>query len=313
MPIGASTFDHPTPGASRLPSNVRVLGWVAFFNDTATEMSYWLLPQFLVSVLGAGPMVFGLIEGAAETVASFGRLISGFLADRLRRRKPLAAAGYTVANLAKPLLALAQSWPQVFWIRFADRASKGFRAAPRDALIADSVPAAHRGAAFGYRQAMDSAGAVVGPLAAVILLPLFLGDVRKIFWAAALPGLACVLLVWLAVREVRPLAGGAGAGVKQGIGEAFREKNWRLLVVLAAVAVFSLGNSSDLFLVLRAQNLGVAVALAPLLGLVFNVFYTALSWPAGKLSDRISRRALIVAGYRSTRPFISVLRAPGRR
>ena len=291
-----------------------MLGWVAFFNDTATEMSYGLQPQFLVSVLGAGPMVFGLIEGAAETVASFGRLASGFLADRLRRRKPLAAAGYTVANLAKPLLALAQSWPQVFWIRFADRASKGFRAAPRDALIADSVPAASRGAAFGFRQAMDSAGAVVGPLAAVILLPLFLGDVRKIFWAAALPGLVSILLVWFAVREVRPAVGGAVAGAKRGIGKTFRDKNWRLLIVLAAVAVFSLGNSSDLFLVLRAQNLGVAAALAPLLGLVFNVVYTALSWPAGKLSDRLPRRALIAVGYlvysgvyfgfaRSTSPF----------
>jgi len=297
MSTSGSTPDNPSPSASGLPRNVRALGWVAFFNDTATEMSYWLLPQFLVNVLGAGPMVFGLIEGAAETVASFGRLVSGFLADRLRRRKPLAAAGYTVANLAKPLLALAQSWPQVFWIRFADRASKGFRAAPRDALIADSVPAASRGAAFGFRQTMDSAGAVVGPLAAVILLPLFLGDVRKIFWAAALPGLVSILLVWFAVREVRPPAGGGSAGVKRSIGEAFREKNWRLLVVLAAVAVFSLGNSSDLFLVLRAQNLGVAAALAPLLGLLFNVFYTALSWPAGRLSDRVPRRALIVAGY----------------
>jgi MFS family permease len=296
MPTPGSTPGNPSPSSSGLPPNVRALGWVAFFNDTATEMSYWLLPQFLVSVLGAGPMVFGLIEGAAETVSSFGRLLSGFLADRLRRRKPLAAAGYTLANLAKPLLALAQSWPQVFWIRFADRASKGFRAAPRDALIADSVPAASRGAAFGFRQAMDSAGAVVGPLAAVALLPLFLGDVRKIFWAAALPGLACIVLVWFAVREVRPAARVA-AGAKRGIAEAFREKNRRLLVVLAAVAIFSLGNSSDLFLVLRAQNLGVAAALAPLLGLVFNVFYTALSWPAGKLSDRIPRRTLIVAGY----------------
>ncbi len=297
MPAPDSKPADQSPGASSLPRNVRVLGWVAFFNDTATEMSYWLLPQFLVSVLGAGPMVFGLIEGAAETVASFGRLVSGFLADRLRRRKPLAAAGYTVANLAKPLLALSQSWGQVFWIRFADRASKGFRAAPRDALIADSVPAASRGAAFGFRQAMDSAGAVVGPLAALVLLPLFLGDVRKIFWAAALPGLASILLVWIAVREVRPVVGGAAAGVKRAIGGAFREKNWRLLVVLAAVAVFSLGNSSDLFLILRAQNLGMAAALAPALGLVFNIVYTLLSWPAGKLSDRVPRRTLIVAGY----------------
>ncbi len=289
--------DTKSSPSSGLPRNVRALGWVAFFNDTATEMSYWLLPQFLVGVLRAGPMAFGLIEGAAETAASLSRLLSGFLADRLRRRKPLAAAGYTVANVAKPLLALAQSWPQVFWIRFADRTAKGFRAAPRDALIADSVPRASRGAAFGFRQAMDSAGAVVGPLAAMLLLPLFLGDVRKIFWTAAGPGLASILLAWFVVREVRPAPSGAATRVKRHLGGAFPGADRRLLLILAAVAVFSLGNSSDLFLILRAQNLGVRPELAPALGLIFNIVYTMLSWPAGRLSDRVSRRALIVAGY----------------
>ena len=181
---------------SRLPANVWVLAWVAFLNDTTTEMSYWLLPQFLIGVLGAGPLAFGLIEGSAETVASFGQFLSGYVSDRLRRRKLLVAAGYTVANLVKPLLALAQSWRQVFWIRFADRASKGIRAAPRDALIADSVSAAHRGAAFGLRQAMDSAGAIVGPLSALCLLPLFSGNVRSVFWMATLPGLVSILLAW---------------------------------------------------------------------------------------------------------------------
>ncbi|MGH9649342.1 MAG: MFS transporter [Terriglobales bacterium] len=269
---------------------------MAFFNDTATEMSYWLLPQFMVSVLGAGPMVFGLMEGAAETVASLGRLVSGFLSDRLRRRKPLAAAGYTVANLAKPLLAMAQSWGQVFWIRFADRAAKGFRAAPRDALIADSVPPERRGAAFGFRQAMDSAGAIVGPLSAVLLLPLFLGNVRQVFWAASVPGLASILLAWFMVREIRPAAPPVGAPRPAPL-RAFRENNRRLTLILLAVALFSLGNSSDLFLILRAQNLGVRGELAPLLGLVFNLVYTVLSWPAGKLSDRIPRRALVVLGY----------------
>jgi MFS family permease len=287
---------QPAPVSPALPRNVRALGWVALLNDTATEMSYWLLPQFLVTVLGAGPMVFGLIEGAAETVASLGRLISGFLADRLRRRKPLAAVGYTVANLAKPLLALAQSWAQVFWIRFADRAAKGFRAAPRDALVADSVPATQRGAAFGFRQAMDSAGAVAGPLAAVLLLPLFLGDVRKVFWAATAPGLAAILLAWFAVREIRPAALPAGAS-RAGLLSAFAGTDKRLSFILLAVALFSLGNSSDLFLILRAQNLGVRPELAPALGLVFNIVYTVLSWPAGKLSDRISRRFLVVLGY----------------
>ena len=189
-----------------LPRNVWVLAWVAFFNDTSTEMGYWLLPQFLVTALGAPPVAFGLIEGAAETMASFSRLFSGWLSDFLGRRKPLAAAGYTLANVVKPLLALAQSWPQVFWIRFADRAAKGFRAPPRDALIADSVDAAHRGAAFGMRQAMDTAGAVAGPLSAIVLLRVFAGSIRLVFWVAAIPGLVCILLAWLAIRERRTFA-----------------------------------------------------------------------------------------------------------
>jgi MFS family permease len=296
LSASAPQLDEPPRTSPALSRNVRALGWVALLNDTATEMSYWLLPQFLVTVLGAGPMVFGLIEGAAETVASLGRLISGFLADRLRRRKPLAAVGYTVANLAKPLLALAQSWRQVFWIRFADRAAKGFRAAPRDALITDSVAADQRGAAFGFRQAMDSAGALAGPLGAVLLLPLFLGDVRKVFWAAAVPGLASIFLAWFAVREIRPGAPPSSAG-RAGPHVAFAGADKRLLLILAAVALFSLGNSSDLFLILRAQNLGIRPALAPALGLVFNFVYTLLSWPAGRLSDRIPRRILVVLGY----------------
>ncbi|MGD1157145.1 MAG: MFS transporter [Terriglobia bacterium] len=280
----------------RLPRNVWTLAWVAFLNDTATEMGYWLLPQFLVAVLGAQPMTFGLIEGAAETVSSFGRLLSGWLSDRLRRRKPLAAAGYTLANLVKPLLALAQSWGQVFWIRFADRAAKGFRAAPRDALIVDSVDPAHRGAAFGLRQAMDTAGAIVGPLSAIVLLPLFAGKVRNVFWMAAIPGLASVLLAWFAVKEVRAPAKTVVISTSSA-GSPDKAQGARLGLILAAVGLFSLGNSSDLFLVLRAQNLGMSAWMAPALGLLFNVVYTVLSWPAGKLSDRVPRRRLVVAGY----------------
>jgi len=296
--MSSTLVSIPSPDSRphSFPRNVRALGWTSFFNDTATEMSYWLLPQFLVGMLGAGPMAFGLIEGAAETVASFGRLVSGFLSDRWRRRKPLAAIGYTVANGVKPLLALAQSWPQVFWIRFCDRAAKGFRAAPRDALIADSVPAGQRGAAFGFRQAMDSAGAMAGPLAAFLLLSRFHGDVRKVFWAASVPGLISILLVWLAVREIRP-ASSAADHPKLSVTGVLRGQNRSLLVLLGAVVVFSLANSSDLFLILRAQNLEVRAELTPVLGLVFNLVYTLLSWPAGKLSDRIPRRYLIVAGY----------------
>ena len=292
-------------GGERLPRNVWALSWVAFFNDIATEMSYWLLPQFLVGVLGASPMAFGLIEGAAETVSSFGRFLSGWLSDRLRRRRALVRAGYTVANIVKPCLAAARTWGQVFWIRFADRAAKGFRGAPRDALLADSVSPAHRGAAFGLRQAMDTAGAVLGPLSALALLPMFSGDVRKVFWLAAIPGAFCILLVWLGVSEVRPEehVGAVSDPSPEGFGpqgEMLRHHaNWNpsLVVMLVAVGLFSLGNSSDLFLILRAQNLGVHAALAPGLGLLFNLVYTLLSWPAGKLSDRIPRRTLVVLGY----------------
>src|SRR5271166_2384070 len=173
---------------SHLPKNVWAIAWVAFLNDASTEMSYWVLPQFLVTVLGAPPMAFGFIEGAAETIASFSRLLSGWLSDFLKRRKPLAAAGYTLANIVKPLLAVTHSWQQVFWVRFSDRAAKVFRAAPRDALIADSVDAAHRGAAFGLRQAMDTAGAIVGPLSAILFLWLFAERIRDVLWMAAIPG-----------------------------------------------------------------------------------------------------------------------------
>jgi MFS family permease len=279
-----------------MPRNIWILAWVAFLNDISTEMSYWLLPQFLVTVLGAPPTAFGFIEGAAETIASFSRLLSGWLSDFIDRRKPLAAAGYTLANIVKPLLALTHSWKQVFWIRFADRAAKGFREAPRDALMVDSVDPAHRGAGFGLRQAMDTAGAIVGPLSAILFLRLFAGNIRDVFWMAAVPGLLCVLLVWFAVKEVRRTAS-ASAPFPRPAARSIRFPRGKLLLILAAVGIFSLGNSSDLFLILRAQNLGMRAWAAPALGLLFNVVYAALSWPAGKLSDRVPRRWLIVAGY----------------
>jgi MFS family permease len=300
MGIFNTPHDVTTPD-DRLPRNVWALSWVSFFNDTATEMSYWLLPQFLVGMLGAGPMVFGLIEGAAETVSSFARLLSGWLSDRFRTRKPLVVAGYTAANIVKPFLAVATSWGQVFWIRFTDRAAKGFRGAPRDALLADSVSPTQRGSAFGLRQAMDTAGALLGPLAALALLPVFSGKVRAVFWLAAIPGAVAILLAWLAVSEV----GRVGAvrepplHVDRVVRELPRSSVWnhRLTLMMVAVGMFSLGNSSDLFLILRAQNLGIRAALAPGLGLVFNLVYTSLSWPAGKLSDRVSRRLLVALGY----------------
>lgn len=282
--------------------NIYVFGFTSLFNDTASEMAYWVLPAFLASI-GAGPAQLGIIEGIAESVASLVQLFSGYLADRISRRKPIVVAGYFVANLVKPLLALVTSWGQVLAIRFADRFSKGIRAAPRDVMVAES--SSRLGSAYGLIQAMDSAGAVMGPLAALFLLPLY--GLRGVFWAAAVPGFLCFIIALVGIKEVRKahaatLSPLSAAPRQPPAGELSRLRGLAILpgafyYVLFAVTLFSLGNSSDMFLVLRAQSIGIPVSRAPLLGLVFNITYTMFSWPAGDLSDRFSRRAIAAAGY----------------
>jgi len=292
---------QPQPSAAR---NIYAFGITSFLNDTATEMAYWVLPAFLVS-LGAGPAQLGLIEGIAESVASFAKLFSGYLTDRLDRRKPLVVAGYFAANAVKPLLAIATTWWHVLLIRFIDRSAKGVRGAPRDVMVAESVGKDRLGAAYGLIQSLDSAGAIAGPLVALALLARF--GIRSVFWAAAVPGALCVLVALLGIRETRrpgsdwsscgdgrPRPSG-GAKLRAGLPRSF-------YFVLFAVTLFSLGNSSDMFLVMRAQNVGIPVALAPLLGLVFNLTYTLGSWPAGWFSDQCSRRGfsrrwMAAAGY----------------
>src|SRR3954447_16680694 len=275
-------------------------------------MAYWVLPAFLGTV-GAGPEQLGLIEGIAESVASFAKLYSGNLADKLQRRKPMVVAGYAVANLAKPLLAIVTSWWQVLLIRFSDRLAKGVRGAPRDVLVAESVEKEHIGSAFGLLQAMDSAGAILGPLSALLLLH-YGFDLRHVFLFAAIPGVLAVVVVTLFARETRKdrvAADLRSAGVNELssraetrlAGAESRDLGSRASLpksfyfVIAALAIFSIGNSSDMFLVLRAQNVGIAASFAPLLGLVFNVVYTATSWPAGKLADTTSKNALAAAGF----------------
>jgi MFS family permease len=270
--------------------NLYAFGFTALFNDTATEMAYWVLPAFLVSI-GAGPAQLGIIEGLAESVASFVQLFSGYLADRLTRRKPIVVGGYFAANLVKPLLALVNSWWQVLAIRFTDRFSKGIRGAPRDVMIADSTT--RLGSAYGLIQAMDSAGAVMGPLAALWLLRSH--GLRTVFWAAAIPGFLCFAIALLGIREVRNPHTVAKSAPQRPLN--FAGLPAAFYFVLIPVTLFSLGNSSDMFLVLRAQSIGIAARYAPLLGLVFNVMYTLFSWPAGYLSDRLSRRGIAACGY----------------
>ncbi len=284
------------PSAAR---NIYSFGITSFFNDTATEMAYWVLPAFLVS-LGAGPAQLGVIEGIAESVASLAKLFSGYLTDRLERRKPLVVAGYFVANAVKPLLAIATAWWHILLIRFADRLAKGVRGAPRDVMVAESVGKERLGSAYGLIQSLDSAGAIAGPLTALVLLAHY--SIRSVFWAAAVPGALAVLVAAIGVRETKrrsldetgpkPVANAADSPAEPG-----KELPGAFYGVLAAVTIFSLGNSSDMFLVMRAQNVGIAIALAPLLGLVFNVTYTLGSWPAGWLSDRYSRRWIAGVGY----------------
>lgn len=287
---------QPEPLAAR---NIYSFGLTSFFNDTASEMAYWVLPAFLIS-LGAGPAQLGLIEGIAESVASFAKLFSGYLTDRLDRRKPLVVAGYFVANAVKPLLAIVTAWWHILLIRFADRLAKGVRGAPRDVMVAESVGKQRLGSAYGLIQSMDSAGAIAGPLTALVLLSRY--GIRTVFLAAAVPGALAVLVAALGIRETRRRASQDAASPSpkrspatftqptRGLSAAF-------LMVLTAVTLFSLGNSSDMFLVMRAQSVGIPVSLAPLLGLVFNVTYTLGSWPAGWFSDHFSRRRIAAAGY----------------
>jgi MFS family permease len=282
--------------------NIYVFGVTSFLNDTATEMAYWVLPAFLAS-LGAGPAQLGLIEGVAESVASFAKLFSGYLTDHIHRRKPVVVAGYAVANAVKPLLAVVNAWPQILLIRFADRLAKGVRGAPRDVMVAESVTSHELGSAYGLIQSMDSAGAIAGPLAALLLLARF--GIRSVFWAAAIPGALCVLVALLGIRETKRRAGPGGQPRAAAVptSKSSASSSDRIVLpasfyfVLLATTLFSLGNSSDMFLVLRAQNVGIRVALAPLLGLVFNITYTLASWPAGWFSDRVSRRLIASVGY----------------
>jgi MFS family permease len=282
------------PSASR---NLYSFGLTSFFNDTASEMAYWVLPAFLIS-LGAGPAQLGVIEGIAESVASSAQLFSGYLTDRINRRKPLVVGGYVVANAVKPLLALTTAWWHILLIRFSDRLAKGIRGAPRDVMVAESVGKGRLGSAYGLIQSMDSAGAIAGPLAALFLLSRY--GIRTVFWAAAIPGALTVLVAIFGIRETRgralekiearKMSPFATAPTSSKLSAAF-------YLVLLAVTLFSLGNSSDMFLVMRAQNVGIAVSFAPLLGLVFNITYTLGSWPAGWFSDRFSRRWIAAAGY----------------
>jgi MFS family permease len=277
----------------RLPRTVIALGAVSLLTDLSSEMIYPLLPVFLSTVLGAGPLAIGAIEGAAESVAALLKLASGWWSDRLPRRKPLVVVGYGIASIVRPLIGLAQGVGQVLAIRLADRAGKGIRGAPRDALIADAVDPSQRGRAYGFHRAADHAGAVAGPLLAFALLSWFYLPLRTVFLLAAIPAAAAMLTLIFGVKESRREAAAAGKGpnlARQGLDRRF----WRYLGVLL---LFTLGNSTDALLILRANELGVSAALVPILWAVLHVVKSLSSTPGGVLSDRLGRRPLIIGGW----------------
>ncbi|HEX3551836.1 MAG TPA: MFS transporter [Thermoanaerobaculia bacterium] len=277
----------------RLGRNIVALAAVSLLTDVASEMTYPLLPVFLASVLGASATSVGAIEGAAETTAALLKLASGWWSDRVSQRKPLVLAGYTLASVIRPLIGLAQSVSQVLAIRVTDRVGKGIRTSPRDALIADSVDPAIRGRAFGFHRAADNAGAMVGPLLAFAFLKWGGLPLRTVFLLTAIPGALAVLMLFFGVREV-PRAAPRKQAQKLDLKTPLGKRFWAFLGVLL---LFTLGNSTDAFLILRASQLGVSTALIPILWAMLSLVKAAASTPGGILSDRVGRKPLIVAGW----------------
>ncbi|HLF71591.1 MAG TPA: MFS transporter [Dehalococcoidia bacterium] len=276
-----------------LPPNVLLLGITSFFADVSTEMIYPIVPIFLTSTLGAPVAAVGLIEGIAESTASLMKLVSGWWSDKVAKRVPLVMGGYGLAACGKIILGLAYSWPIVLLGRFVDRFGKGVRGSPRDALIGDSTPPELRGKAFGLHRSMDTAGAVVGPLLGLGLVALLNEHLRTVFLIAAVPGFLSIASLLL-VREVRAASSSLAPEAKAPL--TLKGLDPKLVVFLAASLVFALGNSSDIFLILRAKDLGLSTTAAVLAYVVYNFVYMSAAFPAGIVSDKIGRWRVFLLG-----------------
>lgn len=286
------------PAAGRpewLTANVVALGVVSLLTDTASEMVIPLLPVFLTTVLGAGPLALGWIEGAADAVASVLKLASGRWSDRSGRRRPFVLAGYTLSTVSRPLVAVAGVAWHVLAVRVLDRTGKGLRSSPRDALLAASVPAEQRGAAFGLHRAMDHAGAVAGPLIAFAVLTVWTADLRTLFWLSAVPGVLAVVAIVLGVREAEPEDADAPAPPTPATDRPSPRTG--LVRVLVPIGLFTLGNASDVFLLLKASESRASLTSLPLLWMGLHVVKSLASVPGGRLADALGRRRLIAAGW----------------
>ena len=302
-----SRASNHASGVRRLPRNVWVMTITSFLNDVSSEMLLNLMPLFLFNVLGVRTSVVGLIEGLSEATASLLKAYFGWLSDRLGRRKPLAVLGYALSTCVKPFLYLADRWLWVLGVRFMDRVGKGVRVAPRDALVADSIDENQRGLAFGLHRAGDTAGAVLGLIVALVIILVVQRDEselsRRTFQVAVLisliPASLAVLVIALGAKDVARAQSESSPGVARGHVPplSLRGFDRRFRIFLLVIVLFTLGNSSDAFLILRAQSIGVSVSALMGVMIVFNIIYTLVSTPAGALSDRIGRRKLLVGGW----------------
>jgi MFS family permease len=278
-----------------MPGGIWALGLCSMFMDISSELVHSLLPLFMVGVLGASMVTVGVVEGIAEATAAITKVFSGAISDYLRRRKVLLVLGYGLAAFTKPIFPLATSMTWVFLARFIDRIGKGIRGAPRDALVADITPPAMRGAAYGLRQALDSVGAFLGPLLAVALMAWLANDIVAVMWVAVLPAFIAVAILVLAVRE--PAGSRVGSPVRPPLTLADAKRlPLRYWLVVLVGAVFTLARFSEAFLLLRAQDVGLALALVPVVMIVMNVVYAVLAYPAGVAADRFSERSLLIFG-----------------
>jgi len=278
-----------------IPRGVWMLGFVSLFMDVSSELIHSLLPVFMVTSLGATALMVGVVEGVAEATALIVKVFSGTISDWLGRRKGLTVLGYGLGAISKPLFALALTVNWVFVARFMDRIGKGIRGAPRDALIADLTPPEIRGTAYGLRQSLDTVGAFIGPLLAIGLMVLWAGDFRAVFWLAVIPAILSVLILIFGVHEPRAAAvhSRPASPVDWRSLSAFGGAYWW---VVAAGGVFTLARFSEAFLILRAQQIGLADSFAPLVLVIMNVVYAASAYPLGRLADRMSHRKLLAAG-----------------
>ncbi len=273
--------------------NVFVAGLVSFFMDVSSEMIYPLVPLFLANVLGVNKSIIGLIEGIAESTASLLKVFSGWLSDRIGNRKWLMAVGYGISTFSRPIVALATGWHHVMGSRFMDRFGKGVRTAPRDAIIAESSESAYLGRAFSFHRSLDTMGAVVGPALAFFFLGIFSNNYRTVFWLSIIPGAIAVLLIISFITEQK----------KKTISHSERPKltlkhfDWKFKFFVLIATLFAIGNSSDVFLILRAQQIGIPTVVIPVVYLLFNLIYSISAIPAGIAADRFGRKRVILLGF----------------